>query len=139
MKRGHVIYLVAGMLAAPVLAIAASMSIRMTPDTVRDTPFTVIAAPAHPGGYLPVKISAALLRCQQIKPGMTRADLLKGFTTEGGLSTARHRTYVFRSCPYIKLDVDFTSSVPGQDSPDEQSGEVITHVSKPYLDWSVGD
>ena len=39
--------------------------------------------------------------------GMTRADLLKVFTTEGGLSTGLNRTYVYRECQYIKVDVDF--------------------------------
>lgn len=38
---------------------------------------------------------------------MTRADLLKVFTTEGGISTGLHRTYVSRDCPFFKVDVDF--------------------------------
>jgi hypothetical protein len=45
------------------------------------------------------QIANILTECEKIKPGMTRADLLKVFTTEGGLSTATHRTFVCRSCP----------------------------------------
>jgi hypothetical protein len=44
---------------------------------------------------------------QKIKVGMTRADLLKVFTTEGGLSTSLNRTFVYRDCSYIKVDVEF--------------------------------
>jgi len=34
-----------------------------------------------------------------IKVGMSRSDLMKVFTTEGGLSTTSQRTYVYRQCP----------------------------------------
>jgi len=43
-----------------------------------------------------------LKRMLTIKPGMTRETLLKAFTTEGGLSTGLHRTFVSRDCPYFK-------------------------------------
>ena len=85
------------------------------------------------------QISAVLTECQQIKPGMTRANLLKVFTTEGGLSTARHRTFVYRGCPYLKVDVDFTLSDPKRTGSEEQSTDIINQISKPYLDWSIGD
>ena len=62
------------------------------------------------GTNLTKRISEILTECQEIKSGMTRAELLKVFTTEGGLSTATHRTFVYRGCPYIKVDVDFTLS-----------------------------
>ena len=85
------------------------------------------------------QISGILTECQKIKPGTTRAELLKIFTTEGGLSTAKHRTFVYRSCPYIKVDVDFTLSDPKQDALDERPTDTISKISKPYLDWSVID
>jgi hypothetical protein len=44
---------------------------------------------------------------ETIKTGMTRSTLLTVFTTEGGLSTVSHRTYVSRECPYFKVDVEF--------------------------------
>ena len=43
-----------------------------------------------------------------IKPGMTRRDLFPVFTEEGGLSTRTHRRYVYKHCPYIKVDVEFS-------------------------------
>jgi hypothetical protein len=67
-----------------------------------------------------------------IKPGMTRSDLLRVFTTEGGLSTRTHRTYVLKPCPTIKVDVEF--SISGNEAEDK-----ITQISRPYLDYSQYD
>ena len=85
------------------------------------------------------QISAILTECQKIKPGMTRAELLKVFTTEGGLSTAMHRTFVYRGCPYIRVDVDFILSELKQYGLEERPSDTISKISKPYLDWSVVD
>jgi hypothetical protein len=72
-------------------------------------------------------VSNVLLLIATIKPGMTRSDLLHVFTTEGGLSTRTHRTYVLRHCPIIKIEVEF--SIAGNEANDK-----ITQISKPYLD-----
>jgi hypothetical protein len=85
------------------------------------------------------QISKALRECQKIKPGMTRAELLKIFTTEGGLWTAKHRAYVYRACRYIKVDVDFKLSVPEQDGLEPRPTDTIRNISKPYLDWVIID
>ena len=85
------------------------------------------------------QISGILTECQKIKPGMTRADLLKVFTTEGGLSTATHRTFGYRGCFYIKVDVDFTLSDPKQNVLEERPTDIIKTISKPYLDWYIAD
>jgi hypothetical protein len=50
-------------------------------------------------------VGGVLNATQSIKVGMTRSDLLKVFTTEGGLSWSSQRTYAYRQCPYIKVDV----------------------------------
>jgi hypothetical protein len=86
---------------------------------------------------LGIDIKNVLKECQTIKPGMTRAELSKVFETEGGLSTVTHRKYVYRDCPYIKVDVEFAPSVPKQDI--EKPTDIVTNISKPYLDWSVAD
>jgi hypothetical protein len=85
------------------------------------------------------QISNILSECQKIKPGMTRSDLLKVFITEGGISTATHRTFVYRGCRYIKVDVEFTLSEPGQNVLEERPTDTISKISKPYLEWSVID
>jgi hypothetical protein len=90
-------------------------------------------------------VAESLKEMQQIKVGMTRADLLRVFTKEGGLSTGLNRTYVYRGCPYMKVDVEFEPvGRPARDGEGrvtlEEAGEdVIKKISKPYLDWSVLD
>ncbi len=84
-------------------------------------------------------------RMQEVKPGMTRADLLKVFTAEGGISTALNRTYVYRECPYIKVDVEFEAvGRPARDKDGrvtlvESDADLIKVISRPYLQFSVAD
>jgi hypothetical protein len=69
-----------------------------------------------------------------IKPGMTRKDLLRVFTVEGGISTRTQRTYVLKGCSYIHVDVEFLPAANGQDPSTEMSDDKILRISKPYLD-----
>lgn len=84
-------------------------------------------------------IATALKSIQTVKVGMTRSDLMKVFTTEGGLEfkseTTSQRTYVYRRCPYIKVDVKMAISGPDRDLPTDK----IIETSRPYLDWSIMD
>jgi hypothetical protein len=80
-------------------------------------------------------IAVTLRATQTIKVGMTRSDLTKVFTTEGGLSTTSQRTYVYRRCPYIKVDVKFAASSRDEELPTDG----IIEVSRPYLARSVMD
>ena len=82
-----------------------------------------------------VWIASALNSMQTIKVGMTRSDIVKAFTTGGRLSTTSQRTYVYRQCPYIKVDVKFAA--PSRDV--ELPTDKIVGVSRPYLAWSVMD
>ncbi len=75
----------------------------------------------------------------KIEPGMRRKDLLKVFTTEGGLSTRTQRTYVHIECPYIKVNVRFKAADDEGDSLNEAPDDIIESVSRPYLAWSVMD
>jgi hypothetical protein len=90
-------------------------------------------------------VAESLKRMQTVKPGMTRTDLLKVFTTEGGLSTGLHRTFVSRDCPYFKVDVEF--KVVGRPDRDasgrvtlvEGNQDIIVKISRPYLQFSLMD
>jgi hypothetical protein len=90
-------------------------------------------------------IVQSLKEMQTVKIGVTRAELLKVFTTEGGISTGLNRTYVFRKCQLIKVDVEFEAvGRPARDAEGrvtliEAHEDVIKKVSKPYLDWGVTD
>jgi hypothetical protein len=82
----------------------------------------------------------ALQAMNTVKPGMTRNELLRVLSAEGGLSTRTQRTYVFAGCPYFHMDVTF--AVVGPTAPGSRGGvgigesgqDVVVTVSRPYLD-----
>ncbi len=85
-------------------------------------------------------VTKALWEIEKIHPGMQRKDLLKVFTVEGGLSTRFQRTYVYRGCPYIKVDVRFkagSEQKPGTFQ--EPEDDIIVSISRPYLAWGISD
>jgi hypothetical protein len=90
-------------------------------------------------------IAESLREMNAIEVGMTRGELLRVFTTEGGLSTGLVRTYVYRGCPYMKVDVEFepvgrsAHDAEGRDTLVESEEDLITQLSKPYLAWMVAD
>ena len=96
-------------------------------------------AGSTPDKDLTKQISDILTECKKITPGTTRVELLKVFTAEGGLSTATHRTFVHRRCPYIKVDVEFTLSESKQKPLEERPADTVSKISRPYLEWSIMD
>jgi hypothetical protein len=83
-------------------------------------------------------IAQSLREMGTIKIGMTRADLLKVFTEEGGLSTRTQRQYVYRECPYIKMAVEF-EPVETTEALPENGKDKIVKISRPFIEWSVID
>ena len=90
-------------------------------------------------------VAQVLLRMQTIKSGMTRNELLTVFTTEGGLSTGLHRTFVSREYPYFKVDVEFEAvGRPSRDAEGrvtlvEGDKDRIIKISRPYLQFGIID
>lgn len=84
-------------------------------------------------------IAKVLWQAGKIKPGMQRGDLLKVFTTEGGLSNRLRRTYVYNDCPYIKVDVRFKPVGSAKTPFEEPLEDIIESISRPYLAWSIMD
>ena len=71
-----------------------------------------------------------------VRAGMTRKELLKVFGEEGGLSTRTNRTYVYRGCPYIKVNAVFSRV----DTEEQESGDdKIVSISGPYLAYAIMD
>jgi hypothetical protein len=90
-------------------------------------------------------VAESLKRIMTVKPGMNRDQLMRVFSTEGGISTALWRTFVSRDCPLFKVDVTFHRA-PGFDpnaSRDqwmqERDDDLIDSVSRPYLQFSIMD
>jgi hypothetical protein len=88
-------------------------------------------------------VAEALKRMQTIRPGMTREDLLKVFTTEGGMFSETRRTFVSRDCPFFKVDVLFDAVAPrangGRVTFEELPQDIIVRISRPYLEFRVSD
>ncbi|MGA8213275.1 MAG: hypothetical protein WB799_06760 [Candidatus Sulfotelmatobacter sp.] len=77
-----------------------------------------------------------------IKPGMARKELFSVLTVEGGLSTRTRRRYVYKHCPYIKVEVEFSpvnEIGTGQDATSEDPDDKIVKISRPYLEYSIMD
>jgi hypothetical protein len=90
-------------------------------------------------------VGEVLRQMQTIKPGMTREQLLRVFTTEGGISTGLSRNYVSKECPFFKVSVEFHAvGRPERDGDGrvtlvEDSRDTIKTISRPYLEFGVFD
>jgi hypothetical protein len=82
-------------------------------------------------------VGDSLKKMQTITPGMTREDLQKVFAPDGGIASRNERTYIYRECPYFKVNVEF-EPVPGGLANDTRKDK-ITKISKPYLEWPTSD
>lgn len=83
-------------------------------------------------------VEKAFWEMRAIRPGMTRAALLKVFTTQGGIHNRYSRVYVYRGCRYFQVQVEFKPV--GRNAGDPFDGvrerleDVITNISQPYVD-----
>jgi hypothetical protein len=81
----------------------------------------------------------SLKEMSEVKVGMTRADLLKVFGEEGGLSTRTQRTYVYKECLYFKVNVKFEPVGEVYERHGVSPADKIVEISRPYIDYSVLD
>jgi hypothetical protein len=126
---------------------------REHPNEIENTRFEIQhnAGMGHPSEFVALEgapsydlehtrwVSSVLRWTMDIKPGMTRKDLLRVYTVEGGFSTRTQRTYVLKGCPYGKVDVEFTPVGNEQDRLTESPDDKILKISKPYLEYSDMD
>ena len=100
----------------------------------------------------PLTVDPALVRSMDqvlkdvssIQPSMTRGELLRVFTPEGGLATRDGQQFEYRRCPSIKVIVNFhkpdDADVDWGNAPeDEWNGDVILSISKPFLESATKD
>ena len=89
--------------------------------------------------YIEKWVLKSLKEMNEVKAGMTRAELLKVFGEEGGLSTRTQRTYVYKECRYFKVDVKFEAVGEVYERHGESPDDKIVEISRPYIDYSVLD
>ena len=89
----------------------------------------------------------ALQAAAKLKPGMHRADLEQEFQPDGGITFFKregddafleHARYVYRGCPYMKVDVELATGSKN-DGPDHFPSDTIKAVSRPYLEYPFKD
>lgn len=74
-----------------------------------------------------------------VRVGMSRAELMKVFEEDGGLQRIPASRYVLKSCPMIKVDVEFDVEY-GQAYRAKPDKEIkIKGISKPYLEYLDAD
>jgi hypothetical protein len=104
-------------------------------------------------------VETVMRRMETVKAGMTRADLARVFTTEGGSFSRSGQRFVSRDCPYFKVDVTFELADPpdvaaittcrstgGAPCTDEEKARFATSpqdrilsISRPYLQFTILD
>jgi hypothetical protein len=83
-------------------------------------------------------IASVMDSIHTIKPGMMRQDLMKLFTTEGGISTRSHRTYNYRQCAYIKVTIEFQPVDKPRDATEMPTDRIVS-ISNPFLQYAIAD
>lgn len=81
-------------------------------------------------------LEARIREAKTIKPGMTRAELLKICDVEAGLQPMLATRYVLKTCPLIKVDVDFDAKASDKK---KDTQITVTKVSRVYTDFAIAD
>lgn len=82
-------------------------------------------------------VAEALSAFQQVKKGMTRADVEKLLSLDGGMDFRTKSRYVFPKCDYLKLDLEFSPDpkVTNASSP----RDTVISIGRPYLAYPSKD
>jgi len=82
-------------------------------------------------------IGVYLKEIETLRAGMTRADVERLFTREGGFRGGTLQAsgqFYYRKCPYLKITVEFE---PGRRGSREQPQDKIVSISKPFLEATI--
>lgn len=87
-------------------------------------------------------VKEALDDSLHIKVGLTRREVEKHFTPDGGLqffsTTGSSTRYVYLKCELIKVNISFKSAVRGKQNL-RSPNDIVENVSKPYLEYTIQD
>lgn len=83
-------------------------------------------------------VQQALADSKRITPGVTRKEVERYFTHDGGLEFPNHAWYTYRQCNYIKLEVEFDPA-PSRGSDFSSPDDAVKNVSKLFIDYPAKD
>ncbi len=86
---------------------------------------------------LNTEITRILDLVKQIRPGDLRQSLARSWKQDGGIQIASTTRYLLQACDMIQISIDFRQVDVTRpfDNPDD----IITRVSKPYLQYRAYD
>jgi hypothetical protein len=82
-------------------------------------------------------VRQALVDSGRIKSGMTRREVEKYFSLDGGMLFAEKTRYVYSKCQYIKIEIDFSRKPSGKElfSPND----IVVNAARPYIEYPAKD
>ncbi|MGB6692217.1 MAG: hypothetical protein WBE76_30610 [Terracidiphilus sp.] len=112
------------------LVLAAAISLQPAP-----TSSAYAQAPANCDSRALMEDALKILK--DLVPGTPRSRVEQDFRPDGGLQSFHNSSrYVFKKCPLIKVDIEFTHFDGQQD--DLKSDQIIK-ISRPYLEYPFSD
>jgi hypothetical protein len=83
-------------------------------------------------------IDGAIKEVGRLKVGMTRREVETHFKPDGGGQFFNTTRYLYEKCEAVKIDVDFgPPKTADKNSP--LPGDIVTNISKPYLEYPMKD
>ena len=96
---------------------------------------SVIPAPRQSGEEKETQwLAQKLKQIKKIKPGTTRKEVEKLFEADGGVQRLNPMIFVYRTSPYIKLQVNFKVAKNRRGYVVLSPNDKVISVSKPYLE-----
>ena len=83
-------------------------------------------------------IAQCLRRIESVPVGISRDEFQKVFDLERPYGDRYGGKYVFRDCPFIAIDMEFTPTTPDQPKDRYHARDKVVKLSKPYLEWPGG-
>jgi hypothetical protein len=83
-------------------------------------------------------LSDVLKQISSIPHGTSRADFEKKFVMDGGINGVSPQRYCYRDAPCIKVDASFETPAESKE-PFSDPRAVLTHLSRPYLEYPFAD
>jgi hypothetical protein len=106
----------------------------------------LLTASVEPGDKANCEWAARVLKMiDSVKVGTSRGQLSKLLFESGGISTMTQQTFFAPTCPFIKVDVKFRivgrpeRDAAGRLSPERSPKDVVSEISKPYLQFPIID
>jgi hypothetical protein len=84
-------------------------------------------------------IKEAISIVGNLKEGSIRAEVERDFMLDGGLQSRGTSRYMLKKCRFIKIEVTFSKDERSGTWIDGSPNDIVTSVTKPYLEYPFMD